>query len=141
MVRMKSNEQLIPVENLRKFTNFLTMDGRQFWDSTQQDVLLQAIADSERTTYIGCIAEAFGIKHPQVFSIGELVKIIALPSAVYLDQVGEDIRSFASSYGYVAVVSGRGLFGGDVYFVARGAIALASAAETFTKLKLLGTAN
>ncbi|RON43536.1 hypothetical protein BK666_20930 [Pseudomonas frederiksbergensis] len=137
---MKSGEQLIQVEHLRKFTHLLTMDGRQGWDSTQHAALLQALADSEKTTYIGCIADAFGVENPQIFAIGDLVRIIALPSSLFMDELSEEIRSFATNYGYVAAISGRGLYGADIYFIDHGALALATAAETFTKLRLLGSA-
>lgn len=135
---MKTGEQLIQVENLRKFTNILTMDGRQSWVSTQQTALLQAIADSEKTSYVACLADVFGVENPKVFVIGDLVRIIALPSSYFMDEVSEEIRSFASSYGYIAVVSGIGLYGADIYFIDHGALALANAAETFSKLRLLG---
>ncbi|MFJ2680973.1 hypothetical protein [Pseudomonas sivasensis] len=136
---MKSGEELIAVENLRKYTHFLTMDGRESWDSTQRSALLQALADSEKKSYIGCIADAFGIENPQVFSIGDLVRIIALPSSLFMSELSDEIRSFATSYGYIAVISGRGLYGADIYFIDHGALALAAAAETFTKLRLLGS--
>ena len=32
-----------------------------------------------------------------------------------------------------------GLYGADIYFIDHGALALAAAAETFTKLRLLGS--
>ncbi|QXE10669.1 MULTISPECIES: hypothetical protein [Pseudomonas] len=137
---MKTGQELIQVEHLRKFTHLLTMDGRLGWDNTQRNALLQAIADSEKTTYIGCIADAFGIESPQVFAIGDLVRIISLPSVVFMDALSEEIKSFASNYGHIAVISGRGLYGAEIYFIDRSALALANAAETFTKLKLLGSA-
>jgi hypothetical protein len=135
---MKTGEQYIQVENLRKFTHLLTMDGRQSWDSTQQAALLQALADSDKTSYVDCLVDAFGIENPKIFAIGDLVRIIALPSSLFMDEVSEDIRSFAFNYGYIAAISGHGLYRGDIYFIDHGALALASAAETFSKLRLLG---
>ncbi|MCP1511005.1 hypothetical protein [Pseudomonas rhodesiae] len=134
---MKSGEQLIPVENLRKFTHLLTMDGRQGWDSNQHAALLQALADSENTSYVGCLADAFGLEDPKVFAIGDLVRIIALPSSMFMDEISEEVKTFAAYYGYIAVVSGHGLYGADIYFIDHGALALANAAETFSKLRLL----
>jgi hypothetical protein len=134
---MKSGEKQIPLENLRKFTHVATMDGTKGWDSEQLEALYQALSESEQTTFIGCLAEAFGLDHPKTFAIGDLVRIIALPPSRTMDDKSEEIRTFATYYGYAAVVTGRGLFGGEIYFIGHGALALASATETFSKLSSL----
>ncbi|WP_223538782.1 hypothetical protein [Pseudomonas sp. BF-R-12] len=134
---MKSGEQKIPVENFRTFTRLFGMDSRPPCSHLQYDALIQALADSEEVSFTGCLADVFERKDPRIFSVGELVRIMALPPSRALKTENDDIRSFASQYGYVAVVTGNGLFGADIYFIAHGALALASATETFSKLSSL----
>ncbi|QKF52812.1 hypothetical protein [Pseudomonas graminis] len=134
---MKSGEDKISADNLRTFTSISAMDGRIGWDQDQRASLIQGMADSEKVSFAGCLADTFGLEDPKIFSVGPLVRIIALPNPIHMENLSEDIKTFASYYGYAAVISGHGIFGAEIIFINHGALALATAVEALAKLNLL----
>lgn len=125
-------------EQLQRLIRLHNMRGNFSMSDPDRKELFTRLAASERQEYYGIVSEVFE-RHEdsKIFSVGALVKIFTIPPAHVFEASHRLIKDLQYLYGYVAIVSGAGIFGADIYFIDHGPLKLAAAAEEFSKLNIL----
>ncbi len=135
---MKLGEEKATPDQLQRIIRLNNMSGNFNLSNPDREEFFKRLAVSDHQDYSGMISELFERhKDSKVFSVGPLVKILALPPAHALEKSHRLIKDLQYLYGYVAIVSGRGIYGADVYFIDHGPLNLATAADHLSKLNNL----
>jgi len=135
---MKFGTEKATPEKLQRIIRLNNMSGNFNLSNPDREELFKRLADSDREEYHEIFSEVFERhKDSKVFSVGSLVKILPIPPAHAFEKSHRLIKDLQYLYGYIAIVSGHGLYGADVYFIEHGPLNLANAAEHLSKLKNL----
>lgn len=135
---MKFGIEKPTAEQLRRYVRLWNMSGNFNLESQARDEFFDLLAGSEKEGYGLSLADVFGRpENSKIFSLGALVRIFSLPPSYSLDGSAPVVQELSSYYGYVAVISGPGIYGADLYFIDQGPINLAQAIERFKHLSSL----
>lgn len=133
----KEQVQATP-EQLQRLIRLHNMRGNFSMSDTDREELFKRLAASQRQEYYGIVSELLERSdESKVFSVGSLVKILTIPPAHVFETSHRLIQDLQYLYGYVAIVSGPGIYGADIYFIDHGPLNLAAAADQFSKLHSL----
>lgn len=135
---MKFGEEKSTSDQLKNFVRLQNMSGNFALSNPDRDKLFDLIADSDQHDFAAMTSDLFGRKpDSKIFTMGKLVKILMLPPSNALQTHPRVIQDLQYAYGYVAVISGSGIYGADLCFIEHGPKNLALAIENLSALSLL----